>query len=546
MDSDNNQSESSQILEKLNNLDTRIGRLERKLHIDSSTTKKQNSDDESNLLSGSEINVGKFEVDEYWFANIGIVIMAFCVTFLLSMSYNGIPQIFPSLFGFAVSTAAYYFSNRWKKSFSSISKVLSIISVVLLYFSIFRLFHFNEHPALIGRNLETVLLLSGSFVGLALSFKIKNSFLIGLSISLILLSSLINGNSYIIFITTFAASILFVIIYLKFNFQYSIIYGIFAVYLTHFVWAINNPIIGNKIILTGEPQLNLLFIVAYCIVFSIGFYLNRNTSLTNKSSIVGNIMNGLGGFFLFQLVGLISYKNEMFVFDLILFIIFFFEAIILFKNKSDKYSVAVYSLTGYMSLSIALIVSTEVPLVFNFLIWQSIFVLSTAIWFQSKNIVVANFGMFITIFLAYFITASSFGIISISFGMVALISARVLNWQKDKLTIKTDFVRNSYLVIAFISIPYTLLKSVPSSYIGISWLSATLLYYLMSIWLKNTKYEWMGNFTLVASVIYIFFVGFPSLSTAFNLINIFTLIIVLIVSSIAFIKINKSKKIIAK
>lgn len=536
MDPDNNHLDVSQILEKLKNLESRVNRIERRFHIENSVNNK------SNIESEDETNEVGFKIDEYWFANIGIILMVFCIAFILAMSFHSIPQILPALFGLTVASSAYFLSNRWQKSFPSISRVLAITSIVLLYFSTLRLFHFNENPALTGKILETVLLLIVSTAGIALSIRIKNSFLAGLSITLILLTALLNGNSYIIFLFTFAGSILFVISYLKFNLQYSILYGIFAVYFTHFIWAINNPIFGNKITIIGEPRLNLIFIIFYNIVFLIGIHLNRSSDFRSASTIAANILNTLGCFFLFQFVGLISYKNEMLVFDLILFAVFFFVAIILFRNKKDKYSIAAYSLTGYMAMSIALIVSTNVPLVYNFLIWQSIFVLCTAIWFQSKNIVVANFGIFITIFFAFFLTANSFGIISISFGIVALISARVLSWQKDKLTIKTEFIRNSYLVIAFISIPYTLLKSLPPNYIGISWLSATLLYYLMSIWLKNTKYAWMANSTLIASVIYIFFVGFPSLNTTFNLINIFSLILVLIVSSIAFIKINNKKK----
>ena len=37
--------------------------------------------------------------------------------------------------------------------------------------------------------------------------------------------------------------------------------------------------------------------------------------------------------------------------------------------------------------------------------------------------------------------------VNISFSIVALVTARILNWKRDRLTIKTSLLRNVYLVI---------------------------------------------------------------------------------------------------
>ncbi|PJA53266.1 MAG: hypothetical protein CO167_07665, partial [Candidatus Marinimicrobia bacterium CG_4_9_14_3_um_filter_48_9] len=169
-----------------------------------------------------------------------------------------------------------------------------------------------------------------------------------------------------------------------------------------------------------------------------------------------------------------------------------------------------------------------------YLIWFSLFSLATAIWYQSKFIVAANFLIFLLVFARYSAVAGFAGMISISLGVVALISARLLNWQKDRLTIQTELMRNAYLFVALVSLPFTLWKSLPGHFVGMSWLGLTVLYYGMGLLLKNGKYRWMGHFTLLATILFILIYATTGFEPTYRILTFVMLGLVLIGLSILF------------
>ena len=179
---------------------------------------------------------------------------------------------------------------------------------------------------------------------------------------------------------------------------------------------------------------------------------------------------------------------------------------------------------------------TNAPDVFIYLIWQCIIVAAVSVWYQSKTLTVTNFIIFLGLFFVYLFSAGTFTLISLSFGLVGLVSARILNWQKQRLTLKTEFMRNTYLAIAFFSIPLTLLKSLPENYVGLSWLAVAVMYYILSVLLKTFKYRWMAHLTLIATIIYVMIFGLSTLNDTMMLVTLFAIGIVASIISIIFTK----------
>ncbi|MCB0294933.1 MAG: hypothetical protein KDG51_06760, partial [Calditrichaeota bacterium] len=157
-----------------------------------------------------------------------------------------------------------------------------------------------------------------------------------------------------------------------------------------------------------------------------------------------------------------------------------------------------------------------------------------AIWFRSKFIIVANFFIFLLILLAYVIVAGKVSTVSIGLGIVALLSARILNWQKDRLELRTDFMRYAYLVTAFFIFPYALYHSVPEAYVALSWIGVSVFYYLMSVWLKNNKYRWMALLNLILTVLYLFVMGSSQLDPVLRVVSFLILGVVLLLISLAY------------
>jgi len=151
--------------------------------------------------------------------------------------------------------------------------------------------------------------------------------------------------------------------------------------------------------------------------------------------------------------------------------------------------------------------------------------------------------MYLIIFFSYLALAGNFGVVSLSFGIVALTSARILNWKKDRLDLKTEVMRISYLAAAFFIFPYALYHIVPPNYVSLSWTFVALAYYVMSVILKNKKYRWMALLTFLLTVLHILFIGTTGLDPTYRIVSFIFLGIVLVLISVLYAK-KKSKSVL--
>jgi hypothetical protein len=125
---------------------------------------------------------------------------------------------------------------------------------------------------------------------------------------------------------------------------------------------------------------------------------------------------------------------------------------------------------------------------------------------------------------------------------VALTSARILNWQQDRLELKTELMRNAYLASAFVVFPYALYHLVPQAWVSVSWVGIAVLYYVMNLLTKSRKYRWLGHNTLLLTVIYILVMSTGKLDGAQRIISFLVLGSVLMVVSLIFSMIRARQK----
>jgi hypothetical protein len=180
-------------------------------------------------------------------------------------------------------------------------------------------------------------------------------------------------------------------------------------------------------------------------------------------------------------------------------------------------------MTGYLAMSVAIVQSFPKPDFFIWLCWESVLVVVTAVWFRSRFIVVANFIIFLMSFFAYLVTAGTVSLVSASFGVAALLSARILNWQKDRLELHTEMMRNAYLGSALFVIPYALLHAIPGGLVTLSWLGAAFCYYVMSRILKSRKYRWMAILTVLMTIVYAFAIILVGFDPTFRIVSLLVL-----------------------
>lgn len=532
-----------EIIKYLNKLEKRISSIENRLRISSGEEFKEETPEpvDSNTTLVKEENEDQLElrIGQFWLAKVGIVVLIFGFAFLLTLPYENFPLGMPSLIGFLLAGGLALLSRYGKNNFPYICSYLTGGAFVLLYFATLRL-HFFSSTSIFGNVfVEILLLLIISAITLTYSIKKRSVYFSALSLAFAFATLIVSDNSFFLFFGTAFFSALVVYLKLKFQWQNLIIYGIVLAFFTHLLWFFNNPVMGKTFQLVSSPDINVIFLLLYTSIFLFGNYIGERAS-EDYTTTISNALSVVLSYGLFVLITFIQYSSITGFYHLIASIIFLTFSVLYWTKFKSKYSTFILAMTGYMALSIAIIIQFELPNFFIWLCWQSLLVLSTSVWFRSKFIVTANFIIYLLIILAYLVYEGKINAVSISYGIVALLSARILNWKKDKLELKTEYMRNSYLLIALLIIPYALYNVLPSEFVGLSWLAVAMVYYALSIILKNKKYRWMTLLTLMLAVVYVFILGISSSSSTYKILSFLILGVVLILLSIIYSR-NKLK-----
>ncbi len=519
-------------------LEERIANIELYLELRPST-EKNISEKQSAIESAAEENSGdllEYKIGQFWFAKIGIVVFVVGIVFLLAFPYHNIPTFIPDLMGYIIAAALILLSQKLSAKFKYIGGYLTGGAIAIFYFATLRFYFFAHTPVISNLLIETILLLlvfSGSMV---ISLRNKSMYLTGISLTLGYLTALFNNNSYFIFITVLLLSALTVYLKIKYKWDGLLIYGIFITYITHFIWFINNPVIGNEVKFIYSPQINTIFILTYFIIFSSANLIRRNVPKENFMEILGTSLNIAFGYCLFLCVTLGMKGLSFTLLQLLASAVLLTFAIIFWKQIQSKISTFLFAMSAYMALSVAIINQFPLPQFFIVLCWQSLLVVSTAIWFKSKFIIIANFFIYLLVFILYLVIEGKLNSVSLSFGIVALLSARILNWKKERLELRTDRMRDGYLISALFIIPYALFHSVPREFVSISWVGVALLYFLLSKLLNSKKYRWMAIATFLITIGYIFILAISDFELIYKVISFLFLGIVMLVISLLYAK----------
>ena len=538
---------SEELFNYLKNLDERISKIEQKLQISVNYENKELLDVNVNetiveLSSEEKEERLEFQIGQFWLAKLGILIFFIGVAFLMSFPFKHIPVIVDIIFGYAFCVVVYFISIHWRDIYSHLSDYLLGGGLFLFYFTTLRM-HFFGNGILISETPVEVILLSVTVaIILFISIKRKSNYLILLSLILGYVTALVSNNPYSVFGFLTLLSLFTVYFKLKYNWHTFIFAGIFLTYFSHFLWFMNNPVLGNTLQPVQGPSINLIFLLIYAVIFASGERLRKSPFPENATVVFSSILNAGGCYFLFFLITFVYKDASASLYHLIASIIFITIAIQFWLKEKSKSSTFIYAMLGYFALTVAIIYEVKSPGFFILLCWQSIIVLSTAVWFRSKYIVLANFVIYILIFVTYLILEGKLSTTSLSFGIVALLSARILNWKKDRLELTTEQMRNAYLLTALVIIPYALFHAMPEGWASVSWIVVAIIYYALSVILKSKKYRWMALATLGLTVGYVFIIGITNEDFTYKIISFLALGLVMLVISVLYTKKKKKEK----
>lgn len=485
----------------------------------------------------------EFVVGQNWLASVGILVLTCGVGFALLLPLAGLPPFVPSLAGFTVAAILLLLAGRWRTSFELVAGYFRGAGMALLYFSTLRLFFFGATQVLDINSVAGRLLLVGVVsANLAVAVRRKSVWLLGLALCTGLITTIAVGAPYFVFVGIALLLALAAYAVVNHGWPWLLPVVIPAGYLAHFVWLINRPWSGRPLEIVAKPAAGPLFVLAYVLIIALGSFLRRDRSEEDPPTVIAVLFNCGGGYGLFLLATMGAAPALFGPSHLLAAVLFLALALAFWRSEASRIATFFYAMTGYLALSVALGKLIPVPNLFIWLSAESLLVVATALWFRSKLIVVGNFFIYLAIVIAYTAVARNESGISIGFGVVALLTARILRWQQERLELKTELMRDAYLASAFVVFPYSLYHLVPRAFVTVSWVSVAVAYYLMNLIVHSPKYRWMGHLTLLLTALYVIVIGIFQLSPAYRIGSFLVLGTVLLVVSLTFTMVRSRRR----
>jgi len=536
-----NEPTNEELLNKYDSLEKRISLIEAKLGAADVPVQKllQEDMDIDIPFSGDsdlEVRIGSHGLA--WLGNIVLVLgIMFLMTYAQKLGYS----LFPSILGYILAGGIFFVAYKIRTSLSHLDFMLNFSGFILAFYVTLRLHFLTPEPIVsqLGVGLALVILMVALLVGFAI--RKKSEFLASLAIIFLVVTAVISDAIHITMplLTVVAASS--VILFLRKEWRHLLIVSLFLVYLSHLLWLIGNPVLGNPLGVVDSHQNNLYYLFAYAGIYAIIALVPKRESIPERIYLTTIMWNAVSFLVLVLLVVLAFYEeNYAGIFAVITLICLVYSVILHIKNTRE-FIPALFAVFGFMAMSVSVYGYTGLPNAHLLLALQSLLVVSLALWYRSKIIVVVNTILYLMILLIYLIAFPSVDSINIVFAIVALASARILNWKKERLTLRTDGLRNLYLVEAFFMVLFSLQQVVPDQYVTLSWTIAAALYLVMSIVLHNIKYRWMAIFTFIATAIYLFVVDLANLQVGYRVLAFLFLAVISLTASVYYTKRLKNK-----
>ena len=505
--------ELEKISKRLKSLELRIDRLESVLNttenepLTSTPEQFQAVDSKNKTVIENEEDKGlESQFGRFGLAWLGNIVLLFGIIFLTQYLINIGYRFFSVFFGYTAAALIFFLADYLKKTNTHLSFMFKMNVQVILFYITLRLHFFSTTPILTNSALSVILLLLVVAFQVYLSIRDRSQTFAILSVLFALTTAVISDSTYFMLslvILTAAGGIYY---FYKFNWVPLLIITVFLTYISFILWLFGNPFMGHPAEMISESHSGVIYLFGLGASFALVLLLRKKDESSDDFIIGVTIINGILFTILLLLVVLRFFSTDYVSLFTIITICCLIYSTFLHSKIDWNFASAFYALYGFMAMSIALYGLFGFPGVYLLLSVQSLVVVSMALWFRNRLIVVMNSLLFLTILAIYLLSSKPVDGVNFSFAIVALISARVINWKKSRLQIRTDLIRNLYMIEGFFMVLFALSHSVPRQFVTLSWTLAALLYFILSILLKNVKYRYMALATMSCTAIYLFIV----------------------------------------
>ena len=507
------ENELENISKRLQSIELRLSRLESSISIAEKGNYLQSEEPAQsvNLLlntdtlneedKGLESQIGQFGLA--WLGNIVLLFgIAFLTQYMMNLGYRFISF----LIGYLSSAGIFLFANYIKKTNLHMAFIFRMNAQILIFYITVRLHFFSVSPLIPGKTVTILILMLLVAVQGYLSVRNGSQTFAILAVLFAMTTAILGDSTNLTLPILTISAIVTLYLYRRFNWEPLLIITIFLSYITFFLWLFGNPLLGHTMQMITEHHYGVLYLLGLGACFSTVSLFRKKVSVSDDYLASLVIINGILFSILLLFVTLRFFSaGYVGLFGAITVCCLIYSIIL--HSKSDwNFASAFYALYGFMAMSIALYGLFGLPKVYLLLSVQSLLVVSIALWFRNRLIIVMNSLLFLTILIVYLLTSKNFSGINFCFALIALISARIINWKSSRLQIKTDLIRNLYMIEGFFMMLLALMHAVPKQFVTFSWTMAALLYFVISLLLQNIKYRYMALGTMICSAFYLFIV----------------------------------------
>ena len=452
----------------------------------------------------------------YGLASLGNIVLFFGITFLAQYLMNSGQSLISAILGYSSAAGIFFLAKYLKKSNVPLAFMFKITGQVLLFYITVRLHFFSEVPLIGQKSIEVALLFAVTGYQIYWAVRNQSQTLSVISLIFVLTTALVTDSTHLtLSIVTIGAAVS-VYYYYRFRWQPLVILTILMTYSVFFMWLFGNPIMGHPMVMISDHHYGIIYLFLLGALYSSLMLFRRSESNADGFFAGVTFTNGLFFTFLLALSVLRFFSNNYVALFLVITVCCLLYSALLHSKSDWNFASAFYALYGFMAMSISLYGLYGFPKVYLLLSVQSLVVVSMALWFKNRLIVIMNSLLFLFIMLVYLLSSKSTDSVNFSFALIAIISARVINWQSSRLKIETHIMRNLYLIEGFIMILLALYHAVPKQFITLSWIMAALVYFVFSIVLKNVKYRYMALGTMIFAALYLFMVDLASIEIIYR------------------------------
>jgi len=513
-----------ELYKRINELENRLARLEegslpsrdRELIRSPRTAESQNTPDSQSISSQNESVESR--IGEYGMAWMGNIVLLFGILFLTQFLQNNNQEVFSLLFGF-ISVAGIYLAGHFtKRAFPYMSQLFTYNGHIMLFIISMRMYVFSGsriiENALIGYGI--VLLVIAALIYLA--FKNRSQVLAVIVWIMTVITALYSNSTHLMLSLTMVIAGSSIFFASRNGWWIGLIISVFLVYFTFLVWIMGDPFVSGSFKIIPNHQFGYIYLFASALLYSSLAMIQKSDRRIANFLTAGIIFNGIGFSFILTLAVLAFFTDNYSLYFGLIATFCMAYSILLQARGNWKAIAAIYAIYSFVSLSISIAGIYGFPLAFFLLSIQSLLVVSMALWFRSRFIVIMNTILYIGLLITYLATPDILIHINFSFAVVALITARIMNWKKKRLEIRTEVIRNIYLFIGSIMILYSLQHAVPTQFVTLSWTLTALLFFVLSVLIKNMKYRWLAIITMVITVFYLFIVDLQNISLGYRIV----------------------------